>query len=185
MTATLSASDGVNPAVLDTATIAIANKAPVVTPAVPSAPLVPVGTAVSVGLTFGDAGTNDTHTATINWGDTTSSAGTVTEVDGSGAVTDSHVYSAPGTYSVTVTVTDDDGASASSTTSIAVNGAPTVGVGGPYSGVEGAGVTLNGTAADPDADGLTDLVDPHDRHRRSRDDVLADRRVDPDPDPDL
>ncbi len=155
VTATLSASDGINPAALDTATILVANSAPVVTPAIPSAPLVPTSTAVSVGLTFGDAGTNDTHTATINWGDSTSSTGTVTEVDGSGAVTGSHTYVVPGTYTVTVTVTDDDGASASSATTITVNGAPTVGVGGPYSGVEGAGVTLNGTAADPEADGLT------------------------------
>ena len=81
-----------------------------------------------------------------------------------------------------MTVTDDDGASASSTTTIAVNGAPTVGVGGPYSGVEGAGVTLNGTAADPDADGLTVSWTRTDRHRRARDDLLADRHVDLDPD---
>lgn len=155
VTATLHVDDGINPPVASNATILVANKAPVVTPAIPSAPLVPVGTAVSVGLNFGDAGTNDTHTATINWGDSTTTTATVTEVDGSGSVTDSHVYAAPGNYHVTVTVTDDDGASASSSTDIAANGAPTVGVGGPYSGVEGAGVTLSGTAADPDADALT------------------------------
>ena len=155
VTATLRVSDGVNPPVLRTATITITNKAPVVTAAVPSASLVPVGTTVSVGTTFADAGANDTHTATVNWGDSTSSSGSVTEADGAGAVTDSHVYAAPGTYHVTVTVSDDDGGSTSTSTDIIVNGAPTVGVGGPYSGVEGAGVTLNGTAADPDADHLT------------------------------
>jgi len=38
---------------------------------------------------------------------------------------------------------------------VTVNGTPTVGAGGPYNGVEGAGVTLNGTATDPEADTLT------------------------------
>ncbi|MGZ6972458.1 MAG: PKD domain-containing protein [Acidimicrobiia bacterium] len=155
VTATLRVSDGINAPVLSTATIQIANKAPVVTAAVPSSPLVPVGTAVSVGLNFSDAGTNDTHTASIDWGDSTTSSATVTELDGAGSVTDSHVYAVAGNYHVTVTVTDDNGGSASSSTDIAANGAPTVGVGGPYSGVEGAGVTLNGTATDPDADHLT------------------------------
>ena len=140
VTATLRVSDGINPPVLQHGDDHSSPTRPRWSPRPCRRPRsVPVGTAVSVGLNFGDAGTNDTHTATINWGDSTTSTATVTEVDGSGSVTDSHVYTASGNYHVTVTVTDDDGASASSSTDIAANGAPTVGVGGPYSGVEGAG----------------------------------------------
>ena len=72
------------------------------------------------------------YSATINWGDQTSSAGTVT-ANGSGGfvVSGSHVYAEEGTYTVTVTVTDAGGASASGTSSasvadaaIALTGAP-------------------------------------------------------------
>ena len=155
ITATLTVKDGINPPVVDTATIGIANAAPTVTPAEASDSLVASGSTISVGLTFGDAGVNDTHTAIVNWGDSTTTSASVTESAGSGAVTAPHVYSGHGTFHITVTVTDDEGDSASSSTDVTVNGTPVVGAGGPYNGVEGAGVTLNGTATDPDADTLT------------------------------
>lgn len=92
--------------------ITVGNAAPVVSAGADQT--VAPGTAVSLGaLTFTDPGTLDTHTAVINWGDGTVEPGAVTEAGGSGSVAGSHAFSAPGTYTVVVTVTDNDKAAAS------------------------------------------------------------------------
>jgi PKD repeat protein len=81
------------------------------------APLAPqaINVAVNASSLFADVGTADTHTAVWNWGDGTTSAGTVTEANGAGSIAGSHAYAAPGVYTVKVTVRDDDGGSAVST----------------------------------------------------------------------
>ena len=87
--------------------------------------------------TFNDLGTLDTHTATIDWGDGTSvEAGAVAEspfgppgstAGANGTVSSNHVYADNSTYTVTVTVTDDDGASTLDTLTVTVlNVAPTL-----------------------------------------------------------
>jgi PKD repeat protein len=64
-------------------------------------------------------------TATINWGDgSPADTGTVTGTNGSYAVNGSHVYADQGTYSVTVNVTDDGGATASTTSTANIAFAP-------------------------------------------------------------
>lgn len=69
---------------------------------------VAVGATVAVAASFTDAGGNDTHTCSIDWGDGTVEAGTLA----GGDCTGSHAYATDGGYAVTVTVSDDDGGSA-------------------------------------------------------------------------
>ncbi|UCD09617.1 MAG: lamin tail domain-containing protein [Dehalococcoidales bacterium] len=73
---------------------------------------VTAGTYLYLVIPFTDHGINDTHTATINWGDGITEAGTVSEVNGSGNITGSHKYITPGSYSISVSVVDDDGGEA-------------------------------------------------------------------------
>ncbi len=67
---------------------------------------VALGLPVSASATFSDPDQLDTHTATWDWGDGTTSAGAVSEAAGSGTITGDHTYAAPGIYTVSLTVTD-------------------------------------------------------------------------------
>lgn len=69
----------------------------------------PVDTSVSASATFTDLDVGDSHTASWDWGDGTTSSGTVTELNGSGNVTGSHTYTTSGVYTITLTVADNNG----------------------------------------------------------------------------
>jgi uncharacterized protein len=75
---------------------------------------VKINTPITASASFTDADKLDTHTAVWNWGDGTTSAGVVLESEGSGTVSGEHLYTAPGIYTITVTVFDDSGNSGTS-----------------------------------------------------------------------
>ncbi|UCF13358.1 MAG: hypothetical protein JSW06_03630 [Thermoplasmatales archaeon] len=96
----------------DTTTVTVLNVAPNIT-SLTGLPSDPISISTTVGLTstFTDPGILDTHTATIDWGDGTTSSGIVTETNGSGTATGTHIYTEAGVYTVTLNITDKDGGS--------------------------------------------------------------------------
>jgi hypothetical protein len=78
--------------------------------------LVLMHTQIDLVGSFTDVGTLDTHTASIDWGDSSSDyLGTTT-----GSIAASHVYLQPGVYTVLLEVTDDDTGVGAVTASITV-----------------------------------------------------------------
>ncbi|HET8662419.1 MAG TPA: PKD domain-containing protein [Micromonosporaceae bacterium] len=141
----LTADDGVNPAVSDTATLTLRNVAPAlqlagsqsVAAAVAAAEVRPAGpepwsvfktgTAVPLQAPFGDPGSNDTQTCVADWDDGTSDTYPATER----GCDRTHTYAHAGMYTIRLTVTDDDTDLDTSTTMVIVydpdGGFPTAG----------------------------------------------------------
>jgi hypothetical protein len=91
---------------------------------------------VIVYLSFKDVGKNDSHTCRADWGDTTTSTGTVSETlgSGSGTCTLIHVYTTANTspgYTIRATVTDKDGGNVTSSVLVYVAQAKGKGNGPP------------------------------------------------------
>jgi PKD repeat protein len=98
-------------------------------------------TATSLSATFSDANTAapaGDSTATINWGDNTTSTGVVTGSGGSYSVSGSHQYAEEGNYTVSVSVADIGGQTASlSTTASVADAALTAGTATATASTEG------------------------------------------------
>jgi N-acetylneuraminic acid mutarotase len=93
------------------ATVDVQNVAPTVGAITAPPDPTTLNTQITASALFTDPGTQDTHTAFWNWGDgNTTAAGTVTETNGSGSVSDTHTYTTPGVYTIILIVTDKDNA---------------------------------------------------------------------------
>jgi hypothetical protein len=98
---------------------ATVTEADVLTPTGPAAFTAYVGVAFNGTVaTFTDSDAGNTagdFTALINWGDATTSAGTVSGGSGTFTVSGTHTYAAPGSLAIAVTLTDDAPGTATST----------------------------------------------------------------------
>ena len=136
------------------ASVTVNNVAPTVN-AGPDATINEGDTFASSG-SFTDPGA-DTWTATVDYGD---GSGTSALTLSGMAFNLSHVYADDGSYTVTVTVTDDDTGVGSDTASVTVNNvAPSVNAGPDASINEGDTFASSGSFTDPGADTWTATVD--------------------------
>ena len=81
------------------------------------------GVPVSIAANFIDPGVLDTHLASVDWGDgSPTEPVNVVEHAGSGRIAKTHTYTSGGVYTITVSVSDDDGGIASTSTRAFVTG---------------------------------------------------------------
>src|SRR5205823_5176238 len=90
---------------------------------------------------FTDANPNATagdYSATINWGDGAITAGTITAGEGNFTVSGSHTYAEEGSYTVTVSIKDAGGSTASANSTATVDDAALSSAGTTVTAFEGA-----------------------------------------------
>ena len=136
----------------DTLTVTVANADPLVADG-PDA-TIDEGDTIGISAAFFDPGAGDTHTATINWG-RPEDANPVTPVAPAlSPVEGDHTYEDNGTFTVTVTVTDNAGGEGSNNSrQITVNNvAPEVEAGDDQVVAAGATVSFSGAFTDPGID---------------------------------
>ncbi|NOX55975.1 MAG: tandem-95 repeat protein, partial [Planctomycetes bacterium] len=112
------------------------------------------GQMFAVSGSFVDVDTNDTWTATVDYGDGSGVQALSLNPDKTFQL--SHRYADEGTYWLTVNITDGSGETASDTAGVFVwSVAPTVNISGTPSVDEGSAYTLNLSASDPGSDTIT------------------------------
>jgi hypothetical protein len=104
------------------------------------------GSLFTRGGSFNDPGAGDTWVATVTYGDGSGIQSVVLNADKTFSL--SHAYVDDGSYTVTMTLTDDDGGIATATFDVAVaNVVPTVALDGPSSGAVNGQVTFSSSPA--------------------------------------
>ena len=125
----------------------------------PDPVVIPIGEIINASASFTDPGTGDTHDSTWDWGDGTTSSCPPNSADCTldqltYTVTSSHVYTTPGVYTVTLSVSDDDGGTGQSIYQFIV-------VFDPNDGFVTGGVTIDSPAGaygpDPTLTGLANF----------------------------
>lgn len=117
-TVSVQVTDGLGLTGVATTTIAVANANPSVAASFNAAGGVSCGANnATLTVTFSDPGAADTHTAVISWGD----GATQTISGATSPLSVAHTYASAGSYTASVTVTDDDGGSGAATAAVAVN----------------------------------------------------------------
>jgi len=132
----------------------VANAAPTIRPLVISTTALRLGSTASVSVSFTDQGLSDVLTASIDWGDQSTSTAATRNA------TLNHVYQRVGSYFVTLTVRDNDGGVTTQTASVpivvSVNHAPIAVLQAPATLREGeSGLFSARSSSDPDGDSLT------------------------------
>jgi len=146
-TITLRVTDDDGATDFDTATAQIGNQAPVAAPGGPYAALQNTNVLIDGSQSADVDGTIVTYEWDCDSGDGVSFTST------GGAPVFTCSYAAIGTYTVTLRVTDDDGATDIETTQVVVsNGDPVAVAGGPYSGSKNTPIAVDGSGSS-DADG--------------------------------
>lgn len=94
--------------------VAVTNAAPLIAAVTGPTSPVALGASATVGTSFTDVGSLDTHTCTFRWGDGSENLVNAAGA-GSGSCSASHTYAASNVYEVEVTVADGDGGIVEST----------------------------------------------------------------------
>ena len=157
-TVTLTVTDDGTPTPLtdtDTMTVTVNNVAPTVDAGDGQRFQSNEGDVVRVSSTFTDLGSEDTHTATIDWGDASQNTTISPAVSPLSA---EHVYRDDGEFTIAITVTDDDNGSGTATAVLVVrNVAPIVEAGDDLAAFVGNPVDFNGSFRDPGIDDTHDI----------------------------